>query len=141
MIFYTKMAIFGVALLIAIWLIHRFPNSLVSRAALAWHGPYPTQGEHLSKFLLRRAIYTLRWFSQALLAFCALWLAVSWYPNLADIPLFMAFWFTLSLLGGTLLLATALYAASAVKQHLFGPNPEFKTFSEPPEPNNQDSKT
>ena len=126
MIFYLKLAIFGAVLLSTIWLIHRFPNNLVSRAALDWHGPYPTQGEHLSKFMLRRAIYTLKWFSRALLAFCVLWLVVLRHPNLADIPLFMAFWFALSLLGGTLLLATTLYAASAAKQHLLGPNPEFK---------------
>ena len=133
MTFYAKLAIFWVVLLGTIWFVRRFPHNPVSRAALDWHGPYPVQGEHLSKFMARRAIYSLKWFGQILLVFCALWLVVSWRPELADTSLFMVFWFALPLLGGTMFLAAALYGVSAAKQHLLGPNPEFEVVSEQPE--------
>lgn len=130
MSFYAKLAMFWAALFGIIWLLCRFPNNPVSQLAFDWRGPYPAHGERLSKFMLRRAIYALKWFSQILLAFCALWLLASWRPDLAETSVFMLFWFALPLLGGTLLLAAIVYAGLAAKQHLFGPNPEFKAFDE-----------
>lgn len=133
MTFYGKVAIFWLVLFGAIWFVRRFPHNPISRVAFDWHGPYPVHGEPLSKFMARRAIYALKWFSQTLLVFCALWLVVSWRPQLSETSLFMAFWFALPLLGGTFLLAAALYAASAAKQQLLGPNPKCEAFSEPPD--------
>lgn len=133
MTFYAKLVIFWVVLFGTIWFLRRFPHHPVSQAALYWHGPYPVQGERLSKFMARRAIYSLKWFCQILLVFCALWLVVSWRPSLADTSLFMVFWFALPLVGGTLLLVAILYSVSAIKQHWIGPNPEFEVFSDSPE--------
>ena len=133
MAFYAKFAVFCAVLFGSIWFVRRFPHHPVSLTALQWHGPYPVHGERYSNFLLRRAIYALKWFCQILLAFCTLWLVVSWHPELADTALFMVFWFALPLLGGTLLLAATLCGVSAAKQHWLGPNPAFDTTSESPE--------
>src|SRR5690606_29205377 len=78
--FFAKLAIFFSALFGTIWLIRRFPHHPVSQFAVKWHGPFPTQDELFSKFMARRALYTFKWFCQVLVAFCALWLLVSWRP-------------------------------------------------------------
>ena len=128
MTFYSKLAIFWAVLFGVHWFIRRVPHHQASRVAHSWLGPFPVYGERYSSFLARRASYALKWFGHILLAFCGLWLVVSWVPSLSDAPLFLLFWFSLPLLGGTFLLAASIYAASSAKHHLIGPNP----FSLPP---------
>ena len=126
MSFFAKLAIFFALLLGLLWLLHRFPDSAVSRAAFAWRGPTPENGERLARFLARRALFALKWFGQILLVFCILWLVVLVLPGIGESSLFLLFWFALPLLGGTMLLASAIYACAALKQHVFGPNPTFE---------------
>lgn len=126
MTFHAQLAVFWAVVLGGIWILRRFPDHPVSRLALDWRGPYPTDGELLSSFMRRRALYASKWVVQIVSVFLALALLAMWQPHLADTWVFMVFWFALPLLAGTLMLAAILYGISAAKQHVFGPNPRFQ---------------
>ena len=129
----AKIAIFFAALFGTLWLIRKFPHHPVARVAQLWLGPFPLQGETLSRFLFRRALYSFKLSCQAIVGLLALWILASWYPTFGETPWFLVVGFALTLIGGTFLLATGLYAASSLKQRWFGPNPIFHELSEAPE--------
>lgn len=129
----VKIAIFFAALFGCLWLIGKFPHHPASRLAQHWLGPFPIQGELLSNFYLRRALYSFKLFCQAIVGMIALWILVSWRPALGDTAWFLLPGFALTLISGTFLLAATLYVVSSFKQRLFGPNPSFQSFNESPE--------
>jgi hypothetical protein len=121
--FYAKLSVFWIALFGALWILARFPESRITRAAYSWQGPFPARGERYSHFMRRRSAHVFFWFVQSVVAFLALWIAIDWKPALAENALFMATWFGLTLLAGTFLLSAAVLFTASLKHSLFGPDP------------------
>jgi hypothetical protein len=122
--FYAKLAIFWVGLYLAIYLLGRFPNSLISRLAFSWHGPVPVPGERKSHFLFRQAGYAVNWLAQIAFLFALGYVATWWRPSLGEETWFLALWaFALPIFGGMALLGAILAVCAALKAMLFGPNP------------------
>jgi len=131
MTFYANLAIFAAALFGTVWFVRRFPHHPASCVALHWCGPYPIHGEAASQFFARRALYSFKLFAQVSIVFLALWLLASLQPTIVEATYFMVFWVALPLLGGTFLLAAALFAAFSIKHRWLGPNPVFELSSGP----------
>ena len=126
----AKIAIFFAALFGCLWLIRKFPHHPAARLAHHWLCPFPIQDESLSNFYFRRALYSFKLFCQAIVGMIALWILTSWRPEFGDTVLFLVPGFSLTLLGGTFLLAAALYTILGLKHRWFGPNPTFQLFNE-----------
>jgi len=104
---------FWAVVLVAIWLLAQFPDSLAARVIFSRQGPLPIPGESRSDYLLRWSAYWGGWLAQVLVVFGAGWVALRWEASLGDSMVFLVFWsVVVPVLGGVATLG-ALFALAA----------------------------
>ena len=111
---------------------HR-PYGIFARTAYTWMGPFPDLGESWSRFQLRWAAYSFRWFVELALLFSALCFFAFKVPNAYSYTLFQLFLFALPLGLGMAFLAALGFLVRAAKAHYIGPNPVLPVLPESPE--------
>ncbi|MBE9608127.1 hypothetical protein [Chitinilyticum piscinae] len=122
--------IFFLALRLLLWLLHRYPRSIVSRVAFAWVGPLPTEQELFAHFQLRWAIFSFGWLCHFAITFTFLYMIGTYFPNLSEQVWFEVGLFAVSLGLGVAVLATLGFLIKAGKAYWFGPNPRFGGFDQ-----------
>jgi hypothetical protein len=87
-----QIAVFWIAVVVAVRLAVCFPESSFARMLYSHHGPVRGRGEPEPDFLLRRARFHGGWFAQAAFAFAAGWLALAWDASLGESLYFLVLW-------------------------------------------------
>ena len=123
-----RIFVFFVALRALLWLLHRNPQSIVSRVAFSWFGPLPIDQEPFARFQLRWAIYSFGWLCQIAIAIAALLIVATYFPAQFEQTWFRVFLFALPLGFGMATLATVGFLFKAGKARWLGPNPPFGGF-------------
>ncbi len=121
-----KIALFWLAVWCATRLLQRKPNSVLSRLAFIWYGPFPTVGETRSDFYVRQMRYAFGWLVQLLTVSAALATAVWLIPAVMKAETFLIVGMFFLVVGlGMALLGTLLAGGVALKARVIGPDPQF----------------
>lgn len=110
---FVQIAIFWAAVLAAICLVARFPESWPGRILFARQGPLPIRGQPRSRYLLRWAAYAAGWLAEAAFVFALGWAVQRLDPALGDELAFQVFWMAVVPLVAAVALAGSLLALSA----------------------------
>jgi hypothetical protein len=122
-----KIAVFYAVLWLVLWLLRRSPESLVSKIAFSWNGPFPNVGEKRSQFLRRQALYATSWLVQILMVAAMLMIMVTLLPSLKSSEVFqLVSAFALTIGAGMALVSAIYFAVASVKASALGPDPEFE---------------
>ena len=117
--------IFFLFLRALLWLLHRYPQSIVSRVAFSWIGPLPIEQELFAHFQLRWAIFSFGWLCHFAIAIAFFFMIGTHFPNQAEQIWFNVVLFAAPLGLGVAVLATVGFLIKAGKAYWFGPNPRF----------------
>lgn len=124
--FEAKLLLFGAGMVAALWWAARYPDSLVSRIAFTWHGPFPQHGETKSHFYRRQCVFALGWLVQFMVVWALGYICAWYWPGITESVWFLVvFAFALPLAIGMALLGALLAWLCSVKASVIGPNPEF----------------
>jgi len=116
----VDIAAFWIAVVVVIRLAVYFPRSLLARILFARVGPMPRRGESEVEYFRRWARFGASWLIQAVLVFCAGWMALQFDAELFDSLAFAVLWMVIvPLFGvGALVLAIAALARSVWVQRI-----------------------
>ena len=113
---FLEISLFWAAVLAAICVVARYPESWPGRILFARQGPLPMRSEPRSRYLLRWAAYDASWFAQAMFVFLIGWEALYIDPSLGQALFFQVFCLAVvpfvaavALLSSLLALAAALW--------------------------------
>ena len=126
--FFQKLAAFWLCVRAILWLLKRRPDSIISRLAFSWQGPYPREGELKSSYYRRKSLFALGWLAQIVTAAALVALAMRAMPwsEAVDMSIMVAA-FTLTIGIGMAALGALLAALASVKASLLGPDPAFSS--------------
>jgi hypothetical protein len=116
---------FWIAVFCILWLLGRYRQHSVAKAAFKWLGPFPAVGETYAAYKFRWAAYSLGWLGRFVLVFGCIWVIAYVNPNVASQTWFMAMLFALSIGSGMAVLAVIGFLLTSFKGRLIGPNPVF----------------
>lgn len=107
------------------WLLGRYRQHSIAKAAFKWLGPFPTVGETHVEYQLRWAAYSLGWLFRFVLVIGCIWAVAFFSPRAASQTWFLAMLFALSIGSGMAVFATAGFLLASLKGRVIGPNPVF----------------
>ena len=122
----TKILTFFAVVYLGLWLLKRSRNSVLSRAAFSWLGPFPAAGERWSSFQFRWAIYSFWWLCQFVIVLCVLAYVPTFWPETKNEDWLLVSFFALGLGVGMATLAFVAFLFKSLKARWLGPNPEFQ---------------
>jgi hypothetical protein len=121
-----KIACFYTLVWVALWLLRRRSNSILSRFAFSWNGPFPIVGERKSQFQLRQAFFALNWLAQIALV-SALLVVIHLYELLELVEtLQFVLMFALGIGAGMAVLSSIYCFLIAFWARYFGSDPAFE---------------